>query len=127
MNVPGRQLYIGGSWQTPAQGKTFDVYSPSSGNKIGTIPAATAEDVDKAITAALNTYKSGVWSKKSGAYRAKFLRAIAEQVYIYKLQALETCFATEVHQNSLCSFGLRHCYPNTRYVIHCRSKSANQT
>ena len=83
MNVPERQLYIGGSWQRPAQGKTFDVFSPSSGSKIGTIPAATAEDVDKAITAALITYKSGVWSKKSGAYRAKFLRAIAEQVYMY--------------------------------------------
>ena len=80
MNVPKRQLYIGGSWQRPAQEKTFDVFSPSSGSKIGTIPAATAEDVDKAITAALKTYKSGVWSKKSGAYRAKFLRAIAEEV-----------------------------------------------
>lgn len=82
MNIPKRELYIGGSWQRPVQGKTFDVFSPSSGSKIGTIPAATAEDVDKAITAAAKTYKSGVWSKKSGAYRAKFLRAIAEQVYI---------------------------------------------
>lgn len=82
MHVPNRQLYIDGSWQRPAQGKTFDVYSPSTGSKLGTIPAATAEDVDKAITAALKTYKSEVWSKKSGAYRAKFLRAIAEQVCI---------------------------------------------
>lgn len=95
MNVPKRQLYIDGSWQRPAQGKTFDVYSPSTGSKLGTIPAATAEDVDKAITAALKTYKSGVWSKKSGAYRAKFLRAIAEQVRIgnpVQRAALTLCF-----------------------------------
>ncbi len=80
MTIPDRQLYIGGAWTRPVQGKTFDVYSPSSGSKIGTIPAATAEDVDKAVSAALSTFKSGVWSKTTGAHRAKFLRAIAEKV-----------------------------------------------
>ena len=82
MHIPDRQLYIGGSWQKPAQGQSYDVYSPSSGSKIGTIPSATAEDVDRAVSAALKTYKSGVWSKKSGAYRAKFLRAMAGQVFM---------------------------------------------
>lgn len=82
MQIPNRQLYINGSWQKPAKGQTFDVLSPASGSKIGTIPAATAEDVDNAITSALKVYKSGRWSKKSGAYRAKFLRAIADKVYL---------------------------------------------
>lgn len=80
MHIPDRQLYIDGAWQKAAQGQSYDVYSPASGSKIGTIPSATAEDVDKAITAALKTYKSGVWSKRSGAYRAAFLRAMAGQV-----------------------------------------------
>ncbi len=81
MAVPGRQLYIGGAWEKPSKGKTFDIYSPSSGSKIGTIPAATAEDVDKAVGSALKAFKSGVWSKQSGAHRAKYLRAIADKVY----------------------------------------------
>ena len=80
MQIPDRQLYINGAWQKPAKGQTFDIYSPSSGSKIGSIPAATAEDVDNAITSALKAYKSGTWNKKSGAHRAKFLRAIAEKV-----------------------------------------------
>lgn len=80
MMIPDRQLYINGAWEKPSMGKTFDVFSPSSGTKIGTIPAATAEDVDKAVSSALKAFKSGVWSKQSGAQRAKFLRAIADKV-----------------------------------------------
>ena len=89
MVVPERQLYIGGAWTKPLKQQTFDVYSPSTGSKFGIIPAATAEDVDKAISAALKAFKSGSWSKKSGAHRAKYLRAIADKVlydlasYIY--------------------------------------------
>ena len=75
-----RQLYIDGQWTKPKKSQTFDVYSPSTGSKIGTIPAATAEDVDKAVLAANKAFRSGVWSKKSGAHRAKFLRSIAEKV-----------------------------------------------
>ncbi|KAL3160878.1 hypothetical protein ABBQ38_009271 [Trebouxia sp. C0009 RCD-2024] len=92
VHIPDRQLYIDGAWQKAAQGQSYDVYSPASGSKIGTIPSATAEDVDKAITAALKTYKSGVWSKRSGAYRAAFLRAMAGQVRERKaaLAKLET-------------------------------------
>ncbi|DBA85159.1 TPA: hypothetical protein ACH3X2_005875 [Trebouxia sp. C0005] len=92
MKIPDRQLYIGGAWTRPVKGKTFDVYSPSSGSKIGTIPAATAEDVDKAVSTALSTFKSGAWSKSTGAHRAKFLRAIAEKVKEKKpdLAKLET-------------------------------------
>ena len=80
MDMPRRELYIDGSWEVPLQGKTLDVFSPSTGSKIGTIPAATADDVDKAVTAASRTFKSGIWSRKSGSYRAQYLRAIAGKV-----------------------------------------------
>lgn len=80
MNILDRQLYIDGKWIQPVKGQTYDVYSPATANKIGTIPSATAEDVDKAVVAANKTFRSGVWSKQSGAHRARFLRAIAEKV-----------------------------------------------
>lgn len=82
MAIPRRQLYINGVWTKPAQGQTFDVYSPATGSKIGTIPAATAEDVDKAVTGALRAFRSDLWSKQSGAHRAKYLRKIADKVIV---------------------------------------------
>jgi len=49
----------------------------------GDIPAATAEDVEIAVEAAKKAFsrnKGKDWSSASGAYRAKFLRAIAAKV-----------------------------------------------
>lgn len=49
----------------------------------GDIPAATAEDVDAAVEAArraLSRNGGKDWSSATGAYRAKFLRAIAAKV-----------------------------------------------
>ena len=54
---------------------------------LGTIPAATTEDVDIAVNAAraaFNRNKGQYWARTSGKYRAKFLRAIAAKVpYIF--------------------------------------------
>lgn len=47
--------------------------------------AATAEDVDMAVDAARTAFfrnEGKDWSSASGAYRAKFLRAISDMVYI---------------------------------------------
>ena len=80
MEIPERQLYIDGAWVKPVKGLKYDVHSPATGDKISTIPSATAEDVDKAVLAASRAFKSGVWSKRSGAHRAKILRAAADKV-----------------------------------------------
>jgi hypothetical protein len=50
---------------------------------LGTIPAATAEDIDIAVNAARAAFhrnKGQDWARASGKYRAKFLRAIAAKV-----------------------------------------------
>lgn len=59
----------------------MDVINPASEKAFATIPAATAEDVDAAVAAATAAFKSGHWSRTTGAYRAKFLRAIAQKVH----------------------------------------------
>ena len=49
----------------------------------GDIPAATTEDVEIAVEAARKAFsrnKGQDWSSTSGAYRAKYLRAIAAKV-----------------------------------------------
>lgn len=96
MDIPDRQLYIDGKWIRPVQGQIYDVYSPATAEKIGTIPSATAEDVDRAVVAANKTFRSGVWSKQSGAHRAKFLRAIAE-----KVRSVLVCSKCSMHQLQL--------------------------
>lgn len=70
----------------------MDVINPASEKAFATIPAATAEDVDAAVAAATAAFKSGHWSRTTGAYRAKFLRAIAQKVRDAKstLARLET-------------------------------------
>lgn len=56
------------------------VVSPITEEVIGTIPAATAEDVEAAVAAADAAVRGKHWTTSSGAYRARYLRAIADKV-----------------------------------------------
>lgn len=76
--VAERDLYIGGKWVKPCKGGRFDVICPHDERKVGSIPLATAQDIDAAVTAAQAA--KGAWGKSSGASRAVFLRKIAEKV-----------------------------------------------
>ncbi|XP_058112115.1 aminoaldehyde dehydrogenase 2, peroxisomal isoform X2 [Magnolia sinica] len=65
---------------------------------LGDIPAATAEDVELAVEAARKAFTRNNgrdWSRASGAYRAKYLRAIASKIMerkseLSKLEALDS-------------------------------------
>jgi aldehyde dehydrogenase (NAD+) len=77
-------LYIDGAWAdaTPAPG--FDALErcdPSTGALLGTVPAASTADVDRAVRAAAAAGARGsVWSRTSRRERARVLRAIGEVV-----------------------------------------------
>ncbi len=43
--------YIGGRWQDAADGNTFDVYNPATGEKIAAVASMTADDVNDAVDA----------------------------------------------------------------------------
>lgn len=90
MTVPHRELFIGGTWVVPAKGKRLDVICPADETVIGSIPAATAEDVNAAVRSARDARSS--WCTSSGKYRAQFLHAIAAKVTEQRkhLAALET-------------------------------------
>jgi betaine-aldehyde dehydrogenase len=78
--IPRRQLYVNGRWLEPVKGGTLPVINPATEKEIGLIPAATAEDVNTCISEVCVAAKSGHWTKTTGAYRATFLRAIAQKV-----------------------------------------------
>lgn len=78
--IPERQLFIGGQWVSPCKGGRIPIVNPVTEETIGSIPAATPDDVEAAVAAAQACVESGSWTKATGAYRAKYLRAIAEKV-----------------------------------------------
>ncbi|CAN5144946.1 hypothetical protein BH18ACT12_BH18ACT12_13420 [soil metagenome] len=46
------QNFIGGEWVDAAGGETMEVLNPATGETIAEVPAAGAEDVDRAVQAA---------------------------------------------------------------------------
>ena len=67
--------FIGGEF-VDGSGESFASISPSTEKHIATFAAGTEEDVNRAVAAARKAY-DGVWSKLSGADRAKYLFRIA--------------------------------------------------
>jgi aldehyde dehydrogenase (NAD+) len=70
------KIYIDGAWVPSAGSGTIDVYDSSNGEVIATIPAGTAEDVDRAAKAARAAFEG--WSRTTPEERAKFLSRIGE-------------------------------------------------
>lgn len=79
MDIPTRQLFIGGSWVAPAANGRLPVINPATELAIGSIPAATAPDVEAAVQAALACVHARQWTGFTGGERARYLRAIADK------------------------------------------------
>jgi succinate-semialdehyde dehydrogenase/glutarate-semialdehyde dehydrogenase len=66
---PDLMLYIGGSWRKTAE--TLPVLNPADESVIGAVPVASRSDLDDALTAAAQGFKT--WSKTSPAKRAEVI------------------------------------------------------
>ncbi|GAA2658201.1 aldehyde dehydrogenase family protein [Paractinoplanes durhamensis] len=64
-------LYLGGEWVTPSTSKTIPVDNPATEETIAQVPAGTAEDVDRAVTAAQAAFDG--WAGRSRAERGEVL------------------------------------------------------
>ena len=73
------KFFIGGQWVDPAGTDTLKVISPSSQEVIGSVPVATAADMDKAVAAA-KAALAGEWSTWTPAQRADLLQRIADGI-----------------------------------------------
>src|SRR5207244_816784 len=49
--------FIGGEWVDAASGETFDTTSPATGEHLGTFPRSSADDVDRAVAAAMEAFR----------------------------------------------------------------------
>ena len=70
-----RSLYYGGSWHDSEGGRTIEVKAPATGEALGTVVDATAEDVDRAVAVARKAFLT--WRDVPAQERAKAIRAAA--------------------------------------------------
>ena len=73
------KMYIDGEWIDSESKKTFETLNPENNEPWATVPEASAKDVDKAVKAAQKAFE-GDWPKLLPRDRAKFLRAIGDQL-----------------------------------------------
>ncbi len=73
------RLFIDGRWEAPVAGGTLEIVNPATEELLGRAPAASAEDVDRAVHAARRAFESG-WGTTTGAERAPFLEKIAAAI-----------------------------------------------
>jgi aldehyde dehydrogenase (NAD+) len=69
------RIFIGGAWVEPESPETIEVINSTTEEVMGTIPAGTATDADRAVLAARDAFES--WSQTSREERAGYLEAIA--------------------------------------------------
>ena len=68
------KLFIGGEWIDPIGSERIDVINPTTEEPMGSIPAGTAADVDRAVDAARAAFEG--WSQTPREQRATLLGAI---------------------------------------------------
>ncbi len=71
-------FWIGGEWVAPAGTERFAVISPSTEAPVGSLPAATTADVDRAVAAARAAFDEGPWPRMTPDERADVLARAAE-------------------------------------------------
>ena len=69
------KIFIGGEWTEPEGSETLEVINSTSEETMGTIPACSSADADRAVLAARDAFES--WSQTSREERAGYLSAIA--------------------------------------------------
>jgi aldehyde dehydrogenase (NAD+) len=73
------KFFIGGEWVEPAGSETLKVISPTTEEVIGSVPVATAADMDKAVAAAKAAFE-GEWSTWTPEQRAELLVRISDGI-----------------------------------------------
>ena len=69
------KVFIGGEWVEPSGAETIEVVNATTEEVMGTIPACTPEDADRAVAAARAAFDS--WSRTPREERAGYISAIA--------------------------------------------------
>jgi aldehyde dehydrogenase (NAD+) len=76
---PSYGLFIDGEFTDPDGHSSFETLNPATEEPLARVSQASSEDVDRAVASARRAYEK-VWSKTTGAERAKYLFRIARLI-----------------------------------------------
>jgi acyl-CoA reductase-like NAD-dependent aldehyde dehydrogenase len=74
------KLFIDGTWQDAADGRTLERRSPAHGVVVSTYARAGAAETELAIAAARRAFDHGPWPRKTASERSKFLLDVADLI-----------------------------------------------
>jgi acyl-CoA reductase-like NAD-dependent aldehyde dehydrogenase len=83
---PETRMFINGELVGTHSGDQFDTVNPANGQVLGSIPAGTVEDVDRAVESARKAFKSGVWARKEPRARMEVLYRLAKLIDDHALE-----------------------------------------
>ena len=72
--------YIDGGWRASTGDVRLDVVDPATEEVWGSVPAATPQDVEAAMTAADRALRQGQWPRLTPSQRAGFLLRVADEI-----------------------------------------------
>jgi aldehyde dehydrogenase (NAD+) len=76
---PSYGLFIDGEFTDPDSHTSFETLNPATEEPLARVAQASSDDVDRAVASARRAYEK-VWSKTTGAERAKYLFRIARLI-----------------------------------------------
>ncbi|MDV2857663.1 aldehyde dehydrogenase [Oceanimonas sp. CAM02] len=97
------QAFINGAFVAAADGETYDIVNPATGETVAAIAACGQAEVDAAVAAARSAFESGVWSEASPRERKAVIKKLAQLILdnTEELALLETLNVGKPIQDSL--------------------------
>ena len=74
------QLFIAGSWRTPASGSTYDTINPATEEPSAQVGRGDERDVDLAVAAARKAFDTGPWPRLSAAERGRIVWKLGDLI-----------------------------------------------
>src|SRR6185295_16749204 len=74
------RFFIDGTWAAPSSSSVIDVINSGTEELFVSVAEAQAPDVERAVAAARKAFDRGPWPRMKHAERAKYLRAIAQEL-----------------------------------------------
>jgi betaine-aldehyde dehydrogenase len=100
-------FFIDGGWRPPQSSEVFEVISPHSEERVGSVPAASRADVDAAVVAARRAFDESDWPQRPAGERAELCARLAAAIHERSAELAElitdesgcTLFLAQVYQS----------------------------
>lgn len=86
------KMLIGADWVDASGGGRFDVENPATEECVATVPAGEADDIDRAVKAARESFEAGVWRRNTAVQRERIMWRMSDLLWAQReeLARIET-------------------------------------